>query len=95
MALFKIPVTLTISCEVAIEAATADGAVTLLKTSLDFNGDEFADCEGLLFDDSDTGIEVTNAALTAEPSLGAAEEITDEDETSEPEATPPTETDLK
>lgn len=108
--IYKVPMTLTVNCVVIAEAATPEGAITLLKTSLNFNSSEFEDCEGLLFE-PDLGIEVTEAEQIGEPSFGAVTVAEDQDDgTGEPdeaeeledqapetggEATPPKGTDLK
>lgn len=78
MTIYKVPMTLTVNCIAIIEAGSPDGALTDIKTMLDFNGSEFEDCEGLLFD-SDHGVEITEATQVGQPSFGAVIEAEDQD----------------
>lgn len=91
---YKVPVTLTINFDAFIDAGSPDGALTDIKTMLDFNGDALEDTEGLLFGE-DEDVTVENATAIGQPSFGAVEEApeeSDEDESSgtdSDEATPP------
>jgi hypothetical protein len=77
--LYKVPMTITISFVATLEAGSPEGALTDLKTYLDFSGDEFEDTEDLLFA-SDTGVEISESILTGEPSFGVVEESSETDD---------------